>query len=405
MREIYRHDLHVLLQVDGCVPIDRRTWTGDTLVPFALDIAAESLGRIAAKSLGRVRIEIADDGAVLIGAGDGRLAALHCFDSENIRVFATPLRGKTYFIFMSSGLLKSLLELIVCLFAQPGVMSAYGDIGKLLKDDPQSPIPPGFEAAVLRVAERVAEEASNLAPENVDLRKLRRLREQLSTLPDGWTPESSAAVLGARLSRMCPIRQKLFQFALHGAIDFAWLHELGHVLCGHLDLPSTFRRMLLLDEAAIMNVDEVGQNGQNVGWSNYLLEMEADAWAHSNSVKDNIAVSSMIGVSALFFLLQGKRRLEECVIIPLASGTLPVPTHPPIWYRGSRILKGIARPALRESVVDQFEVLAGIHVMFGEWFNPLARGQWELASENFERDVKDHTEALTAELAKHRRQL
>jgi hypothetical protein len=101
----------------------------------------------------------------------------------------------------------------------------------------------------------------------------------------------------------------------YGAVAFVWLHELGHVLCGHLDLMQDMDRRLELSETEISFGESEVRHTTALDPSLFLygLEIQADVWASrhwarrgAKAASPNDAIAYVLGAMAVFLLLQGK---------------------------------------------------------------------------------------------------
>ena len=171
-------------------PINLQDWT-EPLVPIALD-----LGK---KLVHGAETATASDGSIIVALDDGNLLALTCLPDRNLGAFATRI-GKTYFVAIRFGLIRLIFNLALTLWKDQRFLSHIKHDIRGLKDLATDLIPPGFEEIFLH------------------------------KFPD-------------------KIQHTFFYQCFQQAVSFFWLHEIAHILLGHIDIITRSRKSIgIIDE-------------------------------------------------------------------------------------------------------------------------------------------------------------
>jgi hypothetical protein len=324
-------------------PIDHRYWA-ESLVPRTL--------KIAKNLFHGAETEEASDGSVLVALDNGSLLALICMPDKRLGAFATRV-GKTYFVAIKFGLIRLLFNLSLATWRNQRFLS---DIKPYARDAAYLDtdfIPPGFEEIFLY------DEFS--------------LSDQ--------------------------IRHAVFYRCFEQAVSFFWLHEVAHVLRGHIDICAKRGEALrIIDE--FLNVAELDEDEPDTSIQNIIpyhaFEIEADRWAldklfgalhqriKSTSADDLDLIATAIGCTLFPLSLHGYNLLRNQSDFARH--------HPPIWFRADDVLtaedkaandlwfsttqgeKNFERFRFRQKNLVQCGLasLSRLHPMFGDWLSPVA---------------------------------
>jgi hypothetical protein len=324
-------------------PINRRDWS-ESLVPRTLEIGKNLFHE--------AEIEEASDGSILVPLDNGSLLALICMPDKQLGAFATRV-GRTYFVAIKFGLIRLLFNLSLATWRNKLFLSdirPYARDAVYLNTDF---IPPGFEEIFLQ----------------------------------------------NEISSSDQIRQAVFYRCFEQAISFFWLHEVAHVLGGHIDiLAERVRFLRIIDE--LLNVAEVGENEPDTSIKNtipyHAFEIEADRWALDKlfgalykqiklTPADDLNLLAMVIGCTLFPLsLHGYNLLRNQLDF--------AKHHPPLWFRADDVLTAEDKAAndqwfamkqgekdfepfrFRQKNLVQCGLasLSRLHPMFGDWLNPVA---------------------------------
>jgi len=326
-------------------PIDLRYWT-ESLVPRTLKIAKNLFLFHGAKT------EEASDGSILVALDDESLLALICMPDK--RLGAVSIRvGKTYFVAINFGLIRLLFNLSLATWRDQRFLSnirPYTRDATYLSTDF---IPPGFEEIFLY------DEFS--------------LSDQ--------------------------IRQAIFYRCFEQAVSFVWLHEIAHVLGGHIDICAKRGESLgIIDE--FLNAVELDEDETHTSIQTtipyHAFEIEADRWAldklfgalhqriKSTSADDLDLIATAIGCTLFPLSLHGYNLLRNQSDFAIR--------HPPIWFRADDVLNAEDKAAndrwfsitqgeknfelfrFRQKNLVQCGLasLSRLHPMFGDWLSPVA---------------------------------
>lgn len=324
-------------------PIDHRYWA-DSLVPRTL--------KIAKKLFPRAETEEASDGSILIALDNGSLLALICMPDKRLGAFVTHV-GNTYFVAIKFGLVRLLFNLSLATWRDQRFLSnirPYARDATYLSTDY---IPPGFEEIFLY----------------------------------------------DEISSSDQIRYAIFYQCFEQAVNFVWLHEIAHILGGHIDICARRRGTLgIIDE--FLNAAELDEDESDTSIKNtipyHAFEIQADRWAldqlfgamHQRikltPTDDLNLLATAIGCTLFPLSLHGYNLLRDQADF--------AQYHPPIWFRADDVFsaedKAAADQWLSTTQGDKkFELfrfrqknllqcglasLSRLHPMFGDWLNPLA---------------------------------
>jgi len=338
----YCQDIEEFANIYGR-PIDHRYWA-ESLVPRTL--------KIAKNLFHGAEIEEASDGSILVALDNGSLLALICMPDKQLGAFATSI-GKTYFVAIKFGLIRLLFNLSLATWRDQRFLSnirPYTRDAKYLSTDF---IPPGFEEIFLYDEFSISDQ----------------------------------------------IRHAVFYRCFEQAVSFLWLHEIAHVLGGHIDTCAKREESLgIIDEflnAAELDEDELDTAIQNT-IPYHAFEIEADRWAldklfgalhqriKSTSAADLDLIATAIGCTLFPLSLHGYNLLREQSDFARH--------HPPIWFRADDVLNAEDKAAndrwfsttqgeknfelfrFRQKNLVQCGLasLSRLHPMFGDWLSPVA---------------------------------
>ena len=317
---------------------------------------------------------ILEDGSVLLELNDGSLVALCCLASNSAHATAIPING-AYLIGVSTKLFQATFSLLASLFSEAQLMAnAFSPPTK--RDDDSSPLPPGFERLIWEAEDEMTKGSTATA----------RGSEALGALVDAVMEAEFQRLDQSRLERLSGERRSSFELSVAAAIRFLWLHEIGHVLGGHLDLLGSLGLQEEISETNLGLADAPSETSEHEpSFLFYGVEIEADTWALRAMAKSQKSSSDgslieAIGVIAIFLLFYGIPRLT--------GNTETSIQHPPVWYRARRasieLLGGPPRGMFRQILLQASE----LHPMFGEWLDPLSRDQWEDAAKGIDQEVR-----------------
>jgi hypothetical protein len=324
-------------------PIDLRLWT-EPLVPRALDLAKNIFHG--------AEMERASDGSILVALDNGSLLALTCVPDKQLGAFAIRV-GKTYFVAINFGLVRLLFNLSLATWRDQRFLS--------------------------------------------DIRPYAREATYLST--DFIPPGFEEIFLHHEFSLSGEIRYAIFYRCFEQAVSFFWLHEIAHVLGGHIDIGTKLGESLgIIDEflnAAESDDYEPDESIQNA-IPYHAFEIQADRWAldklfgtlhqriKSTSADDLDLIATAIGCTLFPLSLHGYNLLR--------NRTDSAVYHPPLWFRSDDVLSAEDKAAndrwfsitqgekdfelfrFRQKTLLQCGLasLSRLHPMFGDWLNPVA---------------------------------
>ena len=323
-------------------PISQKSWT-DPLVPIVLETAKHLF-------MG-AEMQKAPDGSILIGLDRENLLALTCLSSRNIGAFATR-EGNTYFTAINYGLIRFLFNLSLSIWRDRRFIAYLQDDIRDLTVLGTDLIPLGFEEIFLDNTFEVSNQ----------------------------------------------IRQTAFYKCFEQVISFFWLHEVGHIVLGHIDICQELRQSLgIIDEfLSIAEPDEDSESEVIHDIPYHAFEIQADRWAldrifeqlHKQIMSDSAGKIELIYTTI------------ACTLFPLSLHgyqTLQnkqdfANRHPPLWFRADDVLQAEDRAANKQWFSDRkgqkkFEMiryqqktlldrglvgLAHLHPIFGDWVSPVA---------------------------------
>ena len=215
--------------------------------------------------------------------------------------------------------------------------------------------------------------------------------EEVPAIQPAWLEEAR--------SRMDPIRLHHAQKSFRAACDYVWLHEIAHILHGHVD--RSLGNQLNHHESASLPRERRRDPPTE---QRRAMEIEADRWAmlrifegfHKEALVGETCathevVTAALGVSLTHILFYASRLLHPSEWSEEAS------THPPLWFRTDDILRleNLAAHQARQwfetkrgGLVDNNEWelgrirqhchllrglfdLANTHPLIGQWLGPM----------------------------------
>lgn len=320
-------------------PINLQDWT-EPLVPIVLD-----LGK---KLVHGAETATACDGSILVALDDGNLLALTCLPDRNLGAFATRI-GETYFVAIRFGLIRLIFNLALTLWKDQRLISHIEPDIREIKDLTTDFIPLGFEEIFLQ------------------------------EFPD-------------------KISHTVFYRCFEQAVNFFWLHEIAHILSGHIDICVKSGKTLgIIDE--FLNFADIDEDDEEESIKNTIpyqaLEIDADNWAlkrlfmevHRQIISgyagDIELISTAIACTLFPLSLHGNNVLKEKSDHAIY--------HPPLWFRSDNVIYAEENAANKQWFdarrgEEKFELrrfrqknlvhlgLAGLsrlHPMFGDWLGPV----------------------------------
>jgi hypothetical protein len=379
--------------------IDVRTWKEDSLVPTALALAAQVFDP-------KLRV-CCDDGSILVPLGEGRSVALACQAEIYPDAFALPRRaGATYFVVVTAGLLRALFNIAAAVWSDPGFLTSLG-AQRPAPERTEGSLPRGLEQAMwvawsrnqLNAARPSGSRFSQAEEASWD-----RLREIFSTASFAIQP----SLLADRLASLEGIRKKCFEATFLSSIRFVWLHEVAHVVHGHVDLLHGHSPRLGLSEVEFAGSFLNLASGATERKTDapplpfHAMEMEADdeALGRVNAPASKAHLNSHASVSALGCLMP--------ILIFHALNTLTgqsdrAEKHPPLWFRAARILERVDEGRDRGMMMMILRDLGKMDPLYGDWLEPVVFTPWEAAMERVRQRALDEREPWIPALEAHAR--
>jgi hypothetical protein len=320
-------------------PIDLQNWT-EPLVPITLDLAKNLFYG--------AETETASDGSILVALDDGTLLAVTCLPDRKLDAFAIRV-GQTYFVAITFGIIQLLFSIALTIWKDQRFLSHIKHDIRGLKDLATDLIPPGFEEIFLH--------------EFAD-----------------------------------KIKHAFFYQCFEQAVSFFWLHEIAHILLGHIDILTKSEKSLGIDEFLIFAESDEYEPDESIRHTiPYLaFEIQADRWAldrlfeklHQQMISDSFGdielISTAIACTLFPLSLHGNNVLRE--------KSDHAKHHPPLWFRADEVLYAedkaankqwfnlrrgeksieILRFRQKNLVQSALAALSRLHPMFGDWLGPVA---------------------------------
>lgn len=314
----------------------------------------------------RERLMRLPDGTVILGLADGRHLGLVVLPVSSVNAFADPY-GQIDVAALLSGAAKALWQLAAAIWTNPTILPGFGATAGLADPQPiDAVIPRGFEhvwaaaQAVLPPSERSAVGSLDIMP--------------------GWMREGCPS--------LCARRALAFQRTLVNALRFFWLHEIGHVLGGHLDLRARSGRRRMAEGLSVAH-GPAEPHPALVAWA---LEIEADRFA-----------TTRLQESAK----RTRHPFADCheqTFVSIGAALMPLvfhahaifaqrpdraETHPPLWFRARDVLRSEHLGALTgpSRAAEILLGLANSHMLLGEWLGPVLDEAYREPAEAIEADV------------------
>lgn len=289
----------------------------------------------------------------------GQHVALFCTNRAAPLAYADKEHG-IYLAVLYAGIIQTIHWLSLRVWSCARFLPSIGTVARDVCNPASTGIPPGLELVWWSV--HVAANA------------------ELPILRPTW--------LGEAYEAMDTRRRDLMGISLVAAIDYLWLHELGHSFCGHVDLAKG-RRLHDSERQA--------------------LEVEADRWALGKlfeSLHESLAAdrhdeysltAATIGVTLCHIVCHSYQLLMD-----RDSASEPA-SHPPLWFRADDVRKserlaacrfnarpqvagvqentnlGIRQARLDCLILEGYLQLGRVHPLFGAWLGPLVDNSRESA--------------------------
>jgi hypothetical protein len=236
--------------------------------------------------------------------------------------------GSRYCVGLYQGLILSIPSFAISLWTRPDVAPWIGDVSRLPPADEAGELPEGLDG--------------------LELEKIYFSKDDDFARIDQEALVAKKKALAKRSARLVaaldPIRRRAMQQCINDAFRYIWLHEIGHVVWGHLDLLERSTGALTISEIDDACEDalppELGQ----------FLEFQADRFAFGSVLDYRIGDLNRAAARGKLaapgrgmpaFVDQATIAIMACVIAQLVfaanlktRGREDVAgTHPPIWFR------------------------------------------------------------------------
>lgn len=319
--------------------------------------------------------------------GDGDVMQVCIFDEPMCNAFAAKVDSKLV-VGVYQGLALVVPELILWLWSNPHFLPDVGDVSHVPSPDARSGTPAGLQMVQAIAQDRL--------PDFLDSGAAAANREQLMRLH------------GA----LCPVRRAAMANTVFNAFRFIWLHEMGHVLFGHVDGLSV--------DFGLNAFSELRLDGDEESLPTAIcqvLEVQADSLALEIAIGAGFArfddaarrgvadtpfptgsaqtpmtprqatITAVLGCLTVPLVLQAHNAFDDRQ--DLAS------SHPPLWFRGKMMLDTARRvwgqhpegQQLVGTLRGAVDALALLHPLLSSWFEPLAADQQIVRSNEYLRDL------------------
>ena len=231
--------------------------------------------------------------------------------------------GSDYYVGIYHGLVLSIPDFAIARWTRPDVADWVGDIARLPpRQDRSAAVPAGLEMLEFRrLVDREDTDAVELE-RYVDDAHERGLRYQ------------------KLMAAMDPVRRMALQQSVEDAFRYIWLHEIGHVVWGHVDLFEEATGALYISEA-----DDAAQAAFPPEFGHFL-EFQADRFAvtgvlEGRTIDRSSDPQASIGRGFASYVDQATIAIMGCMLAQLVlavnlrlQGRADVSrTHPPLWFR------------------------------------------------------------------------
>lgn len=359
--------------------------------------------QVAWSLLPRERLGRTSSGSVALGLADGGNAILSCRTDTSFNGEAR-LYNNRYWASINAGGLKALYELTSAIWLNRTFVSQVGEVAELPDwSSAQADIPRGLEHVHGDALRSTKVATTSFAKE----------------LPN-WLLRDFHRITASG-------RESAFQTCFIAGVRFLWLHEIGHICLGHIDLLSDKNgdhRILEFNE--IHPGEANGRECPNRLTSDQALkrafEMQADRYAldrlfttvHSRSRAASQAelVSVFVGVVLITLIFHAKQQFS--------GKPERAFEHPPAWFRISEIFRAeelawknsraqpqpdmqeesyrkLAKAQLHRSLLE----LCSIHPFFADWIGGALSDEWQTAVDAIESEALQTLRSLTALQRKH----
>lgn len=216
-------------------------------------------------------------------------------------------------------------------------------------------------------------------PRAVDL--IAYLSQKDRTAGDELAASRSFSELTALYGMTCPTRIALCRYFIESALEFVWLHEYGHIFCGHLPVNG---------QAAIDEIEPVtlalNEDREAAQTKSEFFELMADDFAlvylfntrPLDGTGDQFAlrIISILAAIVVPLVLYISRSFRD------ANPTVPK-GYPPLWVRSQNVLlmerrqarltpgSNSSRQAFQEHLNKALLSFATIDPVIGEWVGPV----------------------------------
>ncbi|MEM9840786.1 MAG: hypothetical protein AAF830_16760 [Pseudomonadota bacterium] len=334
------------------------------------------------------RLGRTQSGTVVIVLSDGSSLVLRTAPSDLLDGEARPLH-RDYYVSINGGAAKAIFELTAALWLDGRLCADIGAIDRLAVPSLlHADVPRGLEHIWACVYERT--DGAMIAA--------RRM------LP-AWLEEEYPLLQHAG-------RQDAFRRSFRAGLRYLWLHEIAHVLLGHLNLSSGASGKARFNEVSNLAMAEPHSNRHRSSAARRALEFQADRFAFDRVLlpkrgpgKEPSRINvlpELIGCVSVLTLLHAANAF--------AGSDDTAAQHPPLWFRAVEALRSFRSSASQPSIEAHRENpthygidpglaairdVAAIHPLFGSWFGALADGAYAGAATKLEQQ-------LLSELSTHR---
>lgn len=231
--------------------------------------------------------------------------------------------GPDYYVGVYHGLILTIPDFAIALWTRPDVADWIGDVTRLPpRKELAAPVPAGLEMLEFRrLVDRQDADAAELE-RYVDDAHERGLRYQ------------------KLMAAMDPVRRMALQQSVEDAFRYIWLHEIGHIVWGHVDLFEGTTGALCISEA-----DNVLREAFPLELGHFL-EFQADRFAVTGVLEGRTLdwspdPQTSIGPGFASYVDQATIAIMGCLMAQLVLAvnlrlhrrTDVSKSHPPLWFR------------------------------------------------------------------------
>lgn len=264
------------------------------------------------------------------------------------------------FALLSERFVRGLINLNLAWWANPRFLPTHGDLSALLYPEIEvSQIPFGVETLWYDYHNE---------------------RHGELNLPDCW-PRWFDNAYGT----LCDFRKDMFRCSVQGAIDFLWLHELGHIFCGHFSSIKPWETLNPgrgLGALSLVGAASPSPSTRRDSDLRRAFEIEADSWAMTRLISQladedsdklhsrssvvrglSQARAAMVGVLSALIGWDYYRLLTGGVDAKLA---ILDSAYPPLWFRVDNCLScfelAVRNKLFKSSEVHELSSAAQLHL-------------------------------------------